>query len=233
MVRRLEPKDLPHHFGGSPAEVGRNLDSLTKANRYFGGVRSLARPLHRLLLRHRGRPVRLLDVGCGRAEAARRHVDWARAQAIDLRVTVIDRDADVIAQARRGCAGYPEIRVVRGDALGLPFRPGTFDYVSASMLLHYFGTEEAVAIVRGWASLAGRAVIVSEVRRHWFPCAAISVLSRLSGSPLFGAGSRRTVLRGFTPAELRELAREAALGRCRLTRHFPFRLALVGFVTAD
>jgi SAM-dependent methyltransferase len=231
MVRRLEPKDLPHQFGGSPEEVGRNLDSLTKANRYFGGVRSLARPLHGLLLRHRGRPVRLLDVGCGRAEAARRHVEWARAQGIDLRVTVVDRDADVIAQARRGCAGYPEIRIVRGDALGLPFRAGTFDYVSASMLLHYFGTEEAAGIVRGWAALAGRAVIVSDVRRHWFPCAAISVLSRLSGSPLFGQGSRRTVLRGFTPAELRGLARAAALGRSRLTRHF--RLALVGFVSAD
>ena len=233
MVRRLEPKDLPHQFGGSPGEVSRNLDSLTKANRYFGGVRSLARPLHRLLRRHRGRPVRLLDVGCGRAEAARRHVEWARAQGIDLRVTVVDRDADVIAQARRGCAGYPEIRIVRGDALALPFRPGTFDYVSASMLLHYFGTEEAAGIVRGWAALAGRAVIVSDVRRHWFPCAAISVLSRLSGSPLFGQGSRRTVLRGFTPAELRGLARAAALGRSRLTRHFPFRLALVGFVSAD
>ena len=233
MVRRLEPKDLPHQFGGSPEEVSRNLDSLTKANRYFGGVRSLARPLHRLLLRHRGRPVRLLDVGCGRAEAARRHVEWARAQGIDLRVTVVDRDADVIAQARRGCAGYPEIRIVRGDALALPFRSGAFDYVSASMLLHYFGTEEAAGIVRGWAALAARAVIVSDVRRHWFPCAAISVLSRLSGSPLFGQGSRRTVLRGFTPAELRGLARAAALARSRLTRHFPFRLALVGFVTAD
>ena len=233
MVRRLEPKDLPHHFGGSPEEVSRNLDSLTKANRYFGGVRSLARPLHRLLLRHHGRPVRLLDVGCGRAEAARRHVEWARAQGIDLRVTVVDRDADVIAQARRGCAGYPEIRIVRGDALALPFRSGAFDYVSASMLLHYFGTEEAAGIVRGWAALAGRAVIVSDVRRHWFPCAAISVLSRLSGSPLFGQGSRRTVLRGFTPAELRGLASAAALGRSRLTRHFPFRLALVGFVTPD
>ena len=225
MVRRLEPNDLPHQFGGSPEEVGRNLDSLTKANRYFGGVRSLAG--------HRGRPVRLLDVGCGRAEAARRHVEWARAQGIDLRVTVVDRDADVIAQARRGCAGYPEIRIVRGDALALPFRGGTFDYVSASMLLHYFGTEEAVGIVRSWAALAGRAVIVSDVRRHWFPCAAISVLSRFSGSPLFGQGSRRTVLRGFTPAELRGLARAAALGPSRLTRHFPFRMALVGFVTAD
>lgn len=233
MPKRLEPKDLPHQFGGSPEEVGRNLDSLTKANRYFGGVRSLARPLHRLLRRHRGGPVRLLDVGCGRAEAARRHVEWARARSIDLRVTVVDRDADVIAHARRGCQDYPEIRIVRGDALELPFRPGTFDYVSASMLLHYFGTEEAVGIVRSWAALAGQAVIVSDVRRHWFPCAAISLLSRLSRSPLFGQGSRRTVLRGFTPAELGGVARAAALGRPRLSRHFPFRLALVGFVKAD
>ena len=123
MVRRLEPKDLPHQFGGSPEEVGRNLDSLTKANRYFGGVRSLARPLHRLLLGHRGRPVRLLDVGCGRAEAARRHVEWARAQAIDLRVTVVDRDADVIAHARRGCQDYPEIRIRTRDPIAeyLPY----------------------------------------------------------------------------------------------------------------
>ena len=42
--------------------------------------------------------------------------------------------------------------------------------------------------MRGWAALAGRAVIVSDVRRHWFPCAAISVLSRLSGQPAVRGG---------------------------------------------
>lgn len=103
----------------------------------------------------------------------------------------------------------------------------------SSMLLHYFSSDEARGFLRAWAALASRAVVVNDVERHWFPCLAISLLGRISTSGLFREGSRRTVLRGFTPSELATLAGEAGLTASRVRRYFPHRLTLLGWRDAS
>lgn len=223
---RLEPTQTPHRFGGSREDVVRVLRDLAIANRYFGGMRSVLHPLQRLLAAHRGGALRILDVGCGRADTLRALVRWARRRGLSVRGVGVDLDPDVANDAAAG-RSFPEIRIVRGDALRLPFRPGSFDYVVSSMLLHYFSTEQAPGLLRAWGALAARALVINEVERHWFPCLAISVLGRVSRSSLFREGSRRTVLRGFTPEELAGFAARAGFGSVRINRYFPFRLTLI------
>jgi SAM-dependent methyltransferase len=227
---RLEPQDRPHRFGGPRGETIQSLDDLRVANRYFGGARSILRPLGALL---RSRPpgtVRVLDVGCGSADVPRALAGWARRRAVPLQITAVDRDAVVVAQAALACRSWPEIRVVQADARRLPFADGGFHYVVSSMLLHYFGLAEASAILVQWRRLATRAVVVADVRRHWFPCAAITVLGRVSRHPLFRAGHGLTVRRGFTPGELGRLGGQAGFMRVRVRCHVPFRLSLVGLL---
>jgi len=100
----------------------------------------------------------------------------------------------------------------------------------SSMLLHYFGLGEAAGLLAGWRKLATRAVVVADVRRHWLPCVAIDLLSRVSRHPLFREGHGRTIRRGFTPRELGHLGRQAGFARMRVRRHVPFRLSLVGLL---
>jgi SAM-dependent methyltransferase len=226
---RLEPRDLPHRFGGPDGATGQSLDSLRIANRYFGGARSILRPLCGLLRsRPAGADIRILDVGCGGADVPRALVGWARRHGVRVRVTAVDENAVVVGRARLACRPWPEIHVVRADATRLPFSEGSFDYVISSMLLHYFGLAEAAALLAAWRRLATRAVVVADVQRHWLPCLAIDLLGRVSASPLFREAHGRTVRRGFTPGELRHLAGQAGFARTRVRRHAPFRLSLVG-----
>ena len=224
---RLDPAQAPAVFGGSPEAVAESLGKLARANRYFGGTRSLLAPLRRLMAARPGGPIRLLDVGCGRADQARALIAWARRRGLRVQVVAVDRDHDVVRRARLALRDYAEACVVQADARRLPFLPRSFDYVTASMLLHYFSWEDAHALLRSWAALASGALLVNDVERHWFPCAAIRVLGRLSGSNLFHESSRRTVLRGFTRQELRGLAGAAGLASATVRRHFPFRLTLL------
>jgi hypothetical protein len=53
------------------------------------------------------------------------------------------------------------------------------------------------------------------------------MLRRISSNSLVGEGSRRTVLRGFTPDELVTLAAHAGFAGVRVRRFWPFRLAFV------
>jgi SAM-dependent methyltransferase len=227
---RLEPDDRPHHFGGPDQATVRSLENLRVANRYFGGARSVLRPLGALLRAEPGRPVRVLDVGCGGADVPRALADWARRHAVRVRITAVDQDPVVVARAAAACRPWPEIRVVRADATRLPFAERSFDYVTSSMLLHYFGLVEAANLLASWRRLATRAVVVADVRRHWVPCAAIALLGRLSRNPLFQEGHGHTVRRGFTPKELGRLGGQAGFARMRVRRHVPFRLSLVGLL---
>lgn len=76
---------------------------------------------------------RVLDLGCGPGD------DTAQLTALGLWVVALDRDRPSLLQAR---AAAPAAHFVQADlAGGLPFKPGVFDVVVASLSLHYFRWE--------------------------------------------------------------------------------------------
>jgi SAM-dependent methyltransferase len=226
---RLEPTQLAHHFGGTPEETLQSLDDLCTANRYFGGTRSILESFEQVTPREPTLPLRILDVGCGRADGLRAVVLWARRRGIGARGVGIDLDAAVVRHAAAASRELSEITIIQGDARRLPFPPRSFDFVFSSMLLHYFASSEAPALLAAWGSLATRTLIISDVERHWVPCVALSMLRRISSNSLVGEGSSRTVLRGFTRDELVMLAAHAGFASVCVRRFWPFRLAFVAF----
>jgi len=141
-------------------------------------------------------------------------------------VIALDRHPLAIARAARSTAGDPRIAYVLGDAGALPFADASFDLTMSSMLLHYFDSTAARGALAELSRVAARGVIVADIERHWLPCACIEWLSTVTADRLVRRGLTGTVLRGFTPAELAELGREAGLCDVRVHRHFPFRLVM-------
>jgi ubiquinone/menaquinone biosynthesis C-methylase UbiE len=227
---RLEPEERPHTFGGPDGRTVRSLDNLRIANRRFGGIRSVVDPLGALLAARRGGVVRVLDVGCGSADIVRALTLRARALGVRLWAVGVDFDPVVVDLARAACREWPEIEILRADARRLPFADKTFDYVIASMLLHYFGLGEAERLLDSWRCLATSSVIVSDVERHWAPYFATRVLGRISSNPLFAAGHAETIRRGFTAGELMRIGSQAGFVQMRISRHFPYRLCFQGQV---
>ena len=106
-----------------PPELAASLADIDRLNSWFGGYALTLRAIRRLAAEApRDRPLRVMDVGGGPAAFAVRLVQWARRNARDVRVVVIERDATVLELARPTVAAYPEIRLVRGDAAALPCR---------------------------------------------------------------------------------------------------------------
>ena len=218
---------LTHRFGGTPEETKRSLDNLSTVNRYFAGIRSILASLKQLVLRQPTRPLRILDVGCGRADALRAVVLWARQRGIQAHGVGIDQDASVVRHAVAASREVSGITIVQADARRLPFRPRSFDVVLSSMLLHYFASSEAPTLLAAWARLATQTLVVSDIERHWIPYVALSMLRRISSNGLMGEGSRRTVLRGFTRDELVTLGAQAGFVTVGVRRFWPFRLVFV------
>lgn len=220
---RPEMMDRP---GLARSDLDRALRDIRLVNRFLGGRRALLAALRPVLRRAAG-PLELLDVGTGGADLPLAMVRYARRMGRQLRVTALDRDSAIASIAARESADTPQVRVVTADAFRLPFAPRSFDVVTASMFLHHFAHEDVVKLLASFRRLARQAVLINDLRRHRLPWSVIHGVARITRRhPIFVHDAPLSVLRGFTPAELRRAAREAGDGTARVARRWPYRLVL-------
>ena len=171
----LEMMDLP----GQPRELlAEDLRDLRILNRYLGCHRNVLRGLARLVRERQLAPVQLLDVGTGSGDIPGVIVRWARCNRITARVVALERDALAWKKRLGKPASLGEITIVRGDALAPPFGAASFDFVLASQLLHHFHDDQIIALLRTWARLARRAIIVNDLVRHPLAYHGIRLLTR-------------------------------------------------------
>src|ERR1051326_7145179 len=142
------------------------LADLRRINRYLGGQRALVQHLFPMIEALGSRRVRLLDVGTGSADIPAMIVEWARARGICIEFVVLDLNTYATQEAQAQTASYPEISIVQGDALQLPFAEGSFDFVLASLFIHHFETAEAARLIASFARAARVAFIINDLRRH-------------------------------------------------------------------
>jgi SAM-dependent methyltransferase len=211
---------------GQPQElVAGNLRDLRMINRYLGSYRSALGGLAPLVREQQLRHFTLLDIGTGSGDIPVAIAQWARRRNIAAQVNALERDAATVEQARAHTAGMREITIVRGDAAAPPFRRKSFDFVLASQLLHHFNDAQIVALLRHWASLARRAIIVSDLVRHPLAYHGIRLLTRtLTPNLMTRVDAPLSVRRACTLAEWGELLRQADVGEFRTERRTPFRV---------
>ena len=218
----LEMMDLP----GQPSELLiDDLRNLRVINRYLGCYRNVLRGLAGALRGRSTRQFTLLDVGTGSADVPAIIVGWARRRNLAARISCLEREAIMVDQAAAQTRNLGEITIVRGDAARPPFGAASFDFVLASQFLHHFPTEQIVTLLRTWAGLARRAVIVSDLVRHPLAYHGIRLLTKgLTRNIMTRTDAPLSVWRSLTIEEWRDVFRRADVGRFHLERALPFRM---------
>jgi 2-polyprenyl-3-methyl-5-hydroxy-6-metoxy-1,4-benzoquinol methylase len=120
--------------------------------------------------------------------------------------------------------GTPEVRLVAGDALLAPIRPGSVDVALCSLMLHHLPEEAVVALFSRLAELVRLGFVVSDFRRGWLAWAAVWLVTRVvSSNPMTRHDGPLSVRRAYTPRELARLAHRAGLPDIRWHRAPAFR----------
>jgi 2-polyprenyl-3-methyl-5-hydroxy-6-metoxy-1,4-benzoquinol methylase len=216
-----EQRDFPE-FAQSMAEI-------RAVNRFLGGKSSILKNLDELVGTGDRGPLRVLDVATGSADIPVAIAWWARRKGIDVKITAVDINPNVIRVAAGHVEGYPEITLVRADGFELPFKAGSFDIVTCSLTLHHFTEEDTVKFLGYIAGHAGKGCIIGDLRRSWIAYFLFYIIT------VFFLRNRYTrhdgllsILKSYTPDELRRLAGEAGLSGFRVSRLPFWRMALVG-----
>ena len=171
------------------------------------------------------RPLRVLDIATGSGDFPRTVARLAERDGIPVDITAIDRNPNVIEEARRLTSPDLPIRFLEGDATDLRVDLPTFDVVSVHLFLHHLTDEEAGALLGRLTS--ARRGIVCDLVRGFVPYASTRLVTRFaSRSWVVATDGPLSVRAGFRRAELLRLARDAGLPSMRLRRRFPFRWML-------
>lgn len=221
---RVYRAELLDEEGHDPAELAHSLAQVARVNRWLGGNRGLRRHLQPLL--ERTGPVRVLDVGTGNAETLADLLAWARRKGRRWSGIGVDRSAAVSRIASR----EQELPTVRGDALRLPFAPGSVDVAICTLTLHHFPEDEAVLLLQEMKRVARDRVLVSDLERSRLNHLGARVLAHTlwRANRLTRHDGPLSVLRSFTAPELLALGRRAGLRGPVVRRYMPWRLVLEG-----
>jgi ubiquinone/menaquinone biosynthesis C-methylase UbiE len=212
--------------GIEPGALAAGLDDVAGVNRWLGGTRAVLAGVRALL---RGRATaRILDVGCGAADVPIALARWARRRRMRLEIVAADLHGRTVAVARQRSGAWPEISVCRANALRLPFADGTFDCALLSLTLHHLDDVEQAPALRELARVSRVGVLVNELERSWpnYLGARLLAATIWRRHAVTRHDGPLSVLRAFTPAELRSLADRAGLAEARVARRFFCRLVL-------
>jgi SAM-dependent methyltransferase len=218
----LEMMDVP----GQPRELlAADLRNLRLLNRYLGCYRTVINGVARIVDERRMRRFSLLDAGAGSGDVSAAIVYWARSRGIAARISGLEREAITMEQAVAHTRAAPEIAMIQGDAAAAPFHDGAFDFVLASQLLHHFSDEQIIELLRAWARLARRAIIVADLVRHPVAYHGVRLLTRAcTRNEMTRCDAPLSVQRACTIAEWRELMRRANVGAFTIEWAMPFRV---------
>jgi SAM-dependent methyltransferase len=141
-----------------------------------------------------------------------------------VRVLALDRDPTAVAAARRR-----SLRVARGDALRLPFADRAIDLVIAVKFAHHFSGASLDRLLGEMARVARRRVVILDIRRHRLAYWGFLAWSRVfTRNRLVRHDGPLSVLRGFTPDEMRASAAKLDGLDWTVRSYLGFQLALVG-----
>jgi ubiquinone/menaquinone biosynthesis C-methylase UbiE len=201
------------------------LSELSFINRFLGDCRAARNALFEQVRKNELSHFSLLDIGAGSGQLLMSLESFARAGNYTMHAVGLElNEASVRHLAKR-------LVVVQADGLRLPFTDRSFDFSICSLLTHHLSDQNVICLLDEMARVSRYAIIVVDLHRHFLAYYLFKLVARvLSMSRLVREDGALSVLRGFKPSELNELARTSSLRAYKVRRSFPFRLVLQGFI---
>lgn len=224
-VERDERLDRPADWPAEQLEEA--LGQVRAVNRWLGGTAVAVDFLRSQPELAPGSSATLLDVATGSADIPAAMLCWAGGRGIELDVTATDVSPEVLEAARGNVGAGARVRFEPANALALPYRDASFDYVTCNMALHHFTPDAAVLVLREMQRVARRAMLLNDLVRSRPAYWGARAIFMLTDNPLTSHDGPLSVLRSYTVAELRSLAEAAGLRSFSVRWRPIFRLALI------
>jgi SAM-dependent methyltransferase len=229
-AKRSGAVEMLESHGVSDADLSRLYDYIEGPVGRWGSHRVILSFLRSCARRwEAGAAITILDLRCGRGGLARSIADWARSHKVDIRLLAVDKCSRIIHLARNRQRSYPEIVFDVRDLTDPAFlQAQQFDYVVSDSSLHRESDERALLLLKTMNRLAKRGIIAVDWVRDVRALALVGPLAGLYKNEAVSHDARLAIERGFTPKELRKLAKAAGVEYAAVRRQWGFRFSIEG-----
>lgn len=211
----------------TPAEYEGCIVELQRVNRWLGDTKALRNSLLKDIEAAELQAFSVLDVGAGSGELLRVIAQWASETNRGASLVGLELNERSAKEIIEGSQQYPQISAVRGDAFRLPFRDQQFEYVICSLFTHHFRDPQVVELLQEMARVVRRNIFVIDLHRNVVAYTFYTTIGKLFlHNRLIREDGALSILRSFTPGELRTLGAKADLKNVTVEEHFPSRLVL-------
>src|SRR4051812_11724699 len=166
LARRQRSEEWMDQPGIEPEFIQTSLRFIRTVNAALGYTRATLRHLKRFSTRwNRSQTITILDVATGSADIPLAISAWAQRAGFDLRIVGIDLHELTSGVAHDRTRDNPNIRILRGNAMELPFEDASFDYVLTNMFIHHLDEDPVVRVFQEMNRVAKRGVIIADLLR--------------------------------------------------------------------
>jgi SAM-dependent methyltransferase len=227
-MRRIPSQEWLDDDLASPEEIRRSFDDLWRINRRLGGLSGCLFLLEKFFAETGVRHARVLDVGSGDARLASRLQEELAKRGLSAEFVAFDRRINHLTNCNHFPGGFSR---VAGAAPMFPFPAKSFDVVMCNLFLHHFSGTQARKMLRGFAELASRAVLINDLERRLLPYFFIRIAWPFARSRVTRHDGAASVRQAYTRKELDILVREAGFWDFEIQRLPAFRLGLIVWKT--
>lgn len=225
LSKRTTEPEIMDDFTLPESEVVPVLKGLEKMNALFGGHKTLIKSLKYLNIKNGDH---ISDWGCGGGDALRAIAQWTKGNNLQIQLTGVDATPSAVAFARTVAAPYKNIDFILADVMSDELQPNQFDIVFSSLFTHHFADEEWISLVKKMLTCSKRAVIITDLHRHWLLYyAVIAITNVFTRSKMARYDGPLSVRRGFKRAELIWLLNKAEIFNYKITWKWAFRWEVI------
>ncbi|MCA6078400.1 methyltransferase domain-containing protein [Fulvivirga sedimenti] len=224
--KRSNEIELMDDLQSSGPVIDQTLKELAVINQLLGGNYVTLLGLDSFT--NQDEPLHIIDIGCGGGDMMMQICDWATKQGIDIRITGVDANPNIIEYARRNTENYPQIDYLACDIFSEEFKALTCDVVTATLFTHHFSDNELIRLFSQLKGQARKGMVINDLHRHWFAYHSIKLLTRVfSKSKMVRNDAAVSVKRAFHKNELATILYKSGIHGFDLSWHWAFRWKVV------
>lgn len=225
LPEKMDREDIP------AGDIHHALKELETVNRFLGGYNVILDALNKLEIKKE--PLRIIDLGSGGGDMLRAVSAWAEKKNIKIVMIGLDKNPVMTEFAAKISLYNSNISYQTMDVLDPELKNMKADICMSSLFCHHFDNDQLVRLLKHMKEVAGSAIIINDLQRHWFAYYAIKVLTAIfSGTYLVKYDAPLSVARSLTKKEWAALLEEAGITKYKIRWMWAWRWQLIIDTTA-
>jgi ubiquinone/menaquinone biosynthesis C-methylase UbiE len=234
-MQRFDAPEILDSDACLPHDAQAVLAVLGRINRWFGGVTTTQKMVHRVARTAGVKRLSLLEVAAGLGDVPEIVRQRLARRGIALDITLLDMAHSHLPIGDPSAAmNAKQNHSVVADALTLPFSDGAFDLVSCSLFAHHLDPQQLKRFVQEALRVSRRAVLINDLVRHPLHLALVYVSYPIMRNRVAWLDGLTSVRRAYVPEEIRGALAFAAsqeAARVEISRNYLYRMGVIVWKT--